>query len=605
LVSQKPRFLPDPTKWIQTAPSSSNSSTKKHPQRPLTALKNGLGFGSGPSPGLGLSTPPTSVKRSFPLPSHAAGTSASRQESLTGFFTPPPSASALKAGRGSPSRGLGQKERERKSRLRVRADSEDQDKDLDYGQDNILGREALQIKNASTTSHAHATSRSGMGTKRPRVAPLQTHRSAPVTSSSSSGMSDGIEFPPLSFSTSANTETPLRQKKKLRRTLTSSPSPPLFLEDRAEDDSPGGGLDPPHPSSDRPNTPVPDYILDIHRRLCGRDEERMSKVRSPWRSATAARDEVQNNKPDDNHTPIKRQGQVSRLPLAKQTRREEQARHAVDSRAHDQALVRRRNRNKENTGKRLVMDPSQVEREGGITSPNDKEKRHEIPLPIQMPPLAPLVVNTMRHNQPVSMSKVDHGLVASSKRNRHSRSPSEVNELDVSPSAVYRELCDPVPSPKAKGKAPDRSPTTHVTTPNRNPSNSKLRRFPTGLSPRSAIPLTSPSPSPKRGPVSQLSQAARAGPSRTVDKTPHLPSDPRTEVREFVPVPMQAETLVTWSLGARSDPPVERQDTRPQPHPIQVLTTTKQDNEMGDSTETQSVSICKLPGPSVVLVAGC
>jgi len=424
-----------------------------------------------------------------------------------------------------------------------------------------------------------STSRS-RPTDRPKVTPLQTHRSAPVTSSSSA-LSTSDADPPRA--------TPPNSKRR-RKALTSSPSPPLF------DDLPSPEAGPSHhpSSSDRPITPVPDYVLDIHRRLCGRDSERMSRVKSPWRLPGDA-------------SPVR-----SKKVKVRKEREQEQKRHAVDERAHDQALVRRRqgqgqgqgksdkdrNRNKENpdAGKRLVFGSSQAE---GEVEPEVKAKgkrklEMDLDQAIPVSPLAPLIVNTMRHQ-------------VSPSRRRARRSPSPRDE--ITPSAVYRELCDPPPpppSPKALN-----TPTKVKT---KSPSGNGLRRFPTGLSPRSAIPINSPSPVKKEhaSPVPIPEPRYRDIPpvevqmqAITNEPTPGPSSPTKERVREFVPVPMAAETLVTWSLGPgpvsdpvgppTSDPPEEGDAygiaKRPEPHPIQKIA-----GIPGGEDETQSVSCQSLMG---------
>jgi hypothetical protein len=516
----------------------------------------------------GFATPPTRLAHN-PLHAPICGSGSgvpTRQKSLTGFFTPPPTISGPSrptAGTrrdGSPSRirpgGEG-----RKSRLRVRADSQNS------AQEDVRPRTGTEtVKRTGVKSTT---------TDRPKVTPLQTHRSAPVTSSSSA-LSTSDADPPRA--------TPPNSKRR-RKALTSSPSPPLF------DDLPSLEAGPNHhpSSSDRPITPVPEYVLDIHRRLCGRDSERMSRVKSPWRLPGDGEDDV---------SPVR-----SKKVKVRKEREQEQKRHAIDERAHDQALVRRRqgqgksekdrNRNKENpdVGKRLVFGSSQAEGEVEPEVKGKGKRKLEMDMDQAIPvsPLAPLIVNTMRHQ-------------VSPSRKRARRSPSPEGMDEITPSAVYRELCDPPPpppSPKALN-----TPTRVKT---KSTSGNGLRRFPTGLSPSSAIPINSPSPVKKEraSPVPVPESRRRDMPPVEVqmqantDKTPGLSSPTKEGVREFVPVPMAAETLVTWSLGPgpvsdpvgplSSDPPEEGDvygvAKRPEPHPIQKTT-----GMPGGEDETQSVS---------------
>jgi hypothetical protein len=449
---QKPRFLPDPTKWIQTAPTS---STKKA-QRPLTALRNGF------------ATPPTTVKR------HPTSTSTQvKKQGLVvagnEFFTPTPkNVEDSRKKRGSPStKAVKSETMPRKSRLGVRADerrsSPTDDVELDT-KDNLLRNQ-------------HRPSPS----TRPKAVPLQTHRSAPV--SSSSGMSDALD---------QDQHTPPRKR---RRTTSLSP---LF---------PPGSPVASHMSSDRPITPVPDYVLDIHRRLCGRE---FTRLKSP---ATGSPKKTKSRKEKER----------------------EKGQRAIDERAHDRALVRRRNREKENEH-RLVVGSSQSH--GDVLSP--KEKRKRAFSPVEMPRLMPMVVNTVHHSP-----SIKHDTPRAARRKDINR---PVAADAYSPSAVYKELCNPTP------------PRIHTP-----PKSRQLRRIPTGTSPRSAIPITSPSPSP-------------APKSITPVKAISPPSEPHP--RDFEAVPMQAETLLSWGGNTRT--PI-----RPEPRPIQHH---HPGPDEVDSTETQSVS---------------
>jgi hypothetical protein len=449
---QKPRFLPDPTKWIQTAPTS---STKKA-QRPLTALRNGF------------ATPPTTIKR----PPSSASTQVKKQGSMVanGFFTPTPKNVEDSArGRGSPStKGVKPETTLRKSRLAVRADerrsSPTDDVELDT-KDNLP-------RNQNRPSPS----------TRPKAVPLQTHRSAPV--SSSSGMSDALD---------QDQHTPPRKR---RRTTSLSP---LF---------PPGSPVASHMSSDRPITPVPDYVLDIHRRLCGRE---FTRLKSP---AT---------------------GSPAKTKSRKEKEREKEQR-AIDERAHDRALIRRRNREKENEH-RLVVGSSQSH--GDILSPKQDGKRKRGFSPVEMPRLMPMVVNTVHHSP-----SIKHDTPRAARRKNINR---PVAADAYSPSAVYKELCNPTP------------PRIHTP-----PKSRQLRRMPTGASPRSAIPITSPSPSP--APKSIAPVKAMAPPE------PHH--------RDFEAIPMQAETLLSWGGDSRTP-------TRPEPRPLQHH---RPGPDEIDANETQSVS---------------
>jgi len=453
-MRQKPRFLPDPNKWIQTAPSS---STKKA-QRPLTSLRNGF------------ATPPTTTKR----PSSSTNTQVKKQGSIVGngFFTPTPkNVEEYGKKRGSPStKGVKVETTLRKSRLGVRADerrsSPTDDMELDT-KDNL-------------PRNQHRPSPT-----RPKVVPLQTHRSAPI--SSSSGMSDALD---------QDEHTPPRKR---RRTTSLSP---LF---------PPGSPVASHMSSDRPITPVPDYVLDIHRRLCGRE---FTRPKSPTTGSPA-----------------------KTKPKSRKEKEREKGQKAIDERAHDRALVRRRNREKENEH-RLVVGSSQSN--GDMLSPKQDGNRKRGFSPVDIPRLMPLVVNTVHHSP-----SINHDTPRAARRKDINR---PVAADAYSPSAVYKELCNPTPS--------------RIHTP---PKSRQLRRIPTGTSPRSAIPITSPSPSPA---------------PKTITPVKAMSSPSKPHPRDFEAVPMKAETLLSWGGDTRT--PI-----RPEPRPIQHH---QPGPDEINSTETQSVS---------------
>lgn len=433
-------------------------------------------------------TPPTTV-RARPGGELPLTAGPSRQKSLNGFLTPPPTrrpepvtgGSRIEASRnGRPLKAAG------RSKLAVRADNPSSDSDSDN----------VQVRNAR---------------------PLQSHRSAPVTSSSS-GMSDAIDQP------LPHTPRPRPHRRKRHRTLTSSPSPPL-----------------PEPSSDRPITPVPEYVLDIHRRLCGRDTQRMKDVRSPWHlgvgSELSLKDRVASSTKHNKRSPVRPEGKAD-----KQARKTKQD---VDERAHDQALVRRRQRQeqrhrpeKENEGKRLVGS-SQL---GSERSTPKKRKVDDLGAV-----LSPRRVNA-----------ADHAVMT-----------------DADPLAVYQAF---------------RAPSPRVRTPR------KLRRLPNGTSPNSAIPLGSPTPTKHHPAQDNTAPSRHASRSNAPRSTAPASSDPpRSSPNRsigFKPVSMQPETLMTWSLGPQPQPRPRAQQTvevtprRPDVQPVQASTPVK-----ADSTETQSVSL--------------
>ena len=492
-----------------------------------------------------------------------------RQGSINAFLTPPaassskrPSASTFNSDsgaekaqrRGSPVKretGVG------KSKLAVRMDRDDHASASDLETRNSTGGEASK----------------GAG-KRTSVRPLQSHRSAPVTSSSS-GMSDALD--------QDQDVAPMRRKKQRRRTLTSSPSPPLFDQEIQDDkqETPVAS----HMSSDRPMTPVPDYVLDIHRRLCGRDSDRMNRVKSPWRTTPKPSSPSKNQ-----HTPVP-------APKVK-TRAEEHKRHEVDVRAHDQALVRRRKKQdikaQENLGVQLVMGSSQVE--AGEGTPKKRKRDTDVGAI-----LSPRPTNTASKPKRAYLSPAkkftsplrrQDGPAAHGKTGRLVPDFNMDEDMTVShgPLAVYQAF---------------RAPPPRISTPRR------LKRIPTGLSPRSAIPLTSPSPSPtpkhqKNTPPKNVTPTKSNRGSPLIMTSPDLgefiiPRQPvftesPSKIQDFQPVSMDAETLMTWSLGPQARPHQAASGSgqgsgpeRPDPKPVQGHGTQKQ-----DSAETQSQSVSSM-----------
>jgi hypothetical protein len=466
-------------------------------------------------------------------------------QGISGFFIPPTTNTIQKNRNDTPSRlptaTTGKASTLKKSRLYVRADD---DSSPDSGDEIIDKRDSLlRNQDRNRDRGPPPTVQYDKPQSRTKVVPLQSHRSAPVTSSSS-GMSDAIDQ-----DQGVDMRTPVGnvgggRKRRKHRTLTSSPSPsptPVF---------PPGSPDHPvssHMSSDRPITPVPDYVLEIHRRLCGRDER------------------IRRNR---NESPLK--------PLVKKSRKEiekEKGKNAIDERAHDQALIRRRRaKEKENEGgKRLVVGSSQTA-EDMVVSPKNHGKRKRGPSPVDMAPLAPVVVNTIRHGAPIKRETTHTDIPTARTRQAHSNA--------FSPSAVYEELC---------GHRSPSPPRKVVHTP---PKSRSLRRIPKGNSPGSAIPLTSPSPiKPLTPPTSSLSAESMPPP-------PDSDSGPRYAGRVFKPVPMHAETLLSWSGGLTSTP--RKMETtsrgtpvRPDPRPIQH----KHDEGHGtlnkvDEKDAETQSVC-------------
>lgn len=308
---------------------------------------------------------------------------------------------------------------------------------------------------------------------RPRAVPLQAHRSAPVTSSSSGSGSS-------SPSRVRHEQEQEQGKKRSRRTLTSSPEP-----------DPEPELEP--EASGYPSTPVPDDVLDIHRRLCGRDSERMKRVISPWRafdaSAPRAASPSKSGIGGSKSKPKLKTGAARGMGVGV---------------------------NKENNRKPAQVDEN--EKNGPKLGKRTATK-------ILSPP---------PHRSPTPQ-----------KRKPKSRHPSVLSPLGskasirgLSPSAIYRAF-----------KVPSISPPSHN-------ANVQRRRS------------TSPgSPTPKKSKISPVSRSPLFSP-------PPRPLPVKAPQDDFEPVTMEAETLMTWSLGPNRAP------IRPAPAPL----------IRDDSWDTQSVS---------------
>lgn len=452
-----------------------------------------------------------------------------------------------------------------RSRLHVRADYSEEEEEGSYSDDPTFGR-PRQSQQAKT-------------------APLQAHKSAPA--SSSSGMSDAIDMPH---------QPPPRVRKKRRLTnpnpRTRSISPvklqqqtpsPIKRHDRAVDldvdmspEQPPPVFsptstpihEPPHPSSDRPITPVPDYILDIHRRLCGQDPARTRRVKSPWRNS------------DPRFTPP---GRVNSPSVSTRKRKLDPItlhQQEITARACDKALERRRHVEHD---KALVVDLSSdsVEHEPEeekVITPKKRKRGSETAL-------SPIAANTLRRSMAVTASYAGEDM--STGRSRTSRA------LPVHRSA--QPAISPLPrasmAQASRGKSTSalRSPQATGTINNLVSATTRRSQLSNGKQDHhtsfyldeevahvdeegySALLAT---PSKEHVLHHKVSPPKTDTPTKGTSTTdfifPGQPSPPpppishtspnKSKMREFKPVAMDAETLMTWSLG----PPRESRDANKQ-----------------------------------------
>lgn len=351
-----------------------------------------------------------------------------------------------------------------------------------------------------------------------------------------------------------------------------------------------GSSEPEHPiaSSTPMRTPIPDHILALHKQLCGRDTQRMKRVRSPWRA------------PGDPSSPVA----PPRSP-----------RKDVDTR-----VLGIKGKNRENRGKqKALVSLSDEESELGVKRKRRKEEGQDREFGISKGVMvAPRhkefvtgFVSPTRKLKPARSRKVDE-------ETAHDRPPAHprvVDEHGMTTTRGSRLIRSPSPMSDSAHEVPkvdnvihlrSSSPTTHPLTP----------RPSSPLTPRKA----------QRKPISPRHHNVTPPKTRSAKKLHKhhetlfaFPPPPQPDFgiamedkqhetkRQWKPVEMHAETLMTWSLGnVRSDPtkPIplveqpeaaEEKDgvtgghVRPDPTPMQFRSGERKRSD-STSSDTESVS---------------
>ncbi len=513
-------YLPNPDKWIDTA-----THPKKSSQRPLTAFNNSF------------ATPPATVWRNAvagPGPSTAAKRWArmddtphqTKQTTLKGFFTPPdttsePRRKAKKVGssrlreermnqRGSPVPRMSGKEPSQRT-------SED-----DYWRSDELADDL-----PPPMSEGDRPQRRNKSTK------LKYLSSPDIIDIA---IDDDLPPPLPAVIPSSTLPAPRLPTPPTSRT----PPIPSELE---------------RPLSEHSLTPVPDLVLDIHRRSCGQDG-RSRRGRSPWRKAEGA---------ENDPSPTKRRKKLDNV--------EEVTRRAVNKASRQKRKYRP-----------LVNlsdgDSPPSKRTMPLTSipPNAMHLNSRSPRPIR-------VEKYSVSNRPSEVQRM--------RRRFRSRSPLKPLSLEGRIAEVVERARTPrmrvfgTPG-DGRSQLPIRPTSAFGSTheprePIRGPTPLPIETAPPTPSPPSSLPYDpSPPPSfPYDRPTSVSTPRKRVSPHHKITppktRTPNKPREweehletlfdfppppqpqffrevpGRKDSGGFIPAEMEPETLMTWSLGPVTD----------------------------------------------------
>lgn len=483
-------FAPDPTKWIDT--SSSSSTKKRSSQRPLVGFRNNI------------STPPPSTLRKF-KGKHSDETPLARQSHIAGYLTPPTTTSAAKP-------------RQRLERLRREVEDE--------------------LRNTTPTTTTASRGAAGGGARR-----IEDFWGSSDSEPGPSKLSPPLRtrHDPVHRSTQERpTVSPARKRIGATQPIRSSLLPPP----RSPSPVPAAiSSDPPAPLSGSPppdRTPIPDHVLDLHKRLCHQDTARKQRVRSPWRRDRG-----------DLSSPVRR-------PKVKE--------RASPTRDIENRVKGIKEKDKGNgTGKKRGLLVSLSDEEQGTPVRNRSLSRDKQPLRSLKP--------NAGSQRSLKSQKEDRafvtGFTSPRKRLRPAASRENTQPLPLHPTsrqtASQRKRIDPLPDSPEMPQQP--ASTTPLEDDNVAGTFSPLQNH--LITPHQPASPTTPRKRLRRSPHHQITPPKSRSPQHMHELNETLfafppPRQPRFEPeREFVheekkkewkPVDMDAETLMTWSLGFNCPP---------------------------------------------------
>lgn len=355
VIMPKEDYLPDPTKWIDTAPSTS-SAHKKRAQRPLvqrryglmtppaTAARHNRGGENQSRDGKPVDSPgetPSRVSGSFnrtkavagtygalpmtstPPPARTplaqleknriAGSKLSRQTSIGGFLTPVSNPPAGKRSKLNPDLD------DDLDADAIGSPSLRANKRADLGlKPALTGREIPSSLPRTSKLRAHVRRDSSPESDREGLQPAGCRSSSALASRGSVGQSSGSsprDIRKTAMLAALNAGGPLyvpgdlldsdddvSEDGSATRLLSPAVRPAVASpkRDARPVQSPVKAASPPRPAAtpEQPPassvppiglTPVPAHVMRLHARLCGRDEERMAKIKSPWKKRSPIR----------------------------------------------------------------------------------------------------------------------------------------------------------------------------------------------------------------------------------------------------------------------------------------------------------------------------
>lgn len=316
--------------------------------------------------------------------------------------------------------------------------------------------------------------------------------------------------------------------------------------------------------SPRPLTPVPKNVLAIHRQLCGQDPAQLERVHSPWRRQTSAQRLAREEawREEDRKMRDERKRDREKTLAAKQDRKAQ-----VDERVRNRSMLLRGSDGVKRT--RSLVDWGESE------GSSPKRMRAGVPL-TQLRPNSLVLTRSPPSKERAERSRALHLDMATSGSGGKQTAPN--------PSILARSFGENPSADRALDLASKSRPNPLLVDPavkrdDARPSHAATPRIPpvssatvaeepsSSASPSPAPPSDPPHPSstPKKSPATghhtvtppkttgMRGQAHQetlfAFPPPPQPNFNADPAPPRRAKQDFRPVEMQAETLLTWSLG--------------------------------------------------------